>query len=159
MRSTRRELVRVVNAEDGSESWVEVKPAVAELLSRPEPKLRERLLRRDQSLERIADAKVRVWGGPGNSWEGPRLAFRLLLGTSDVWSGPESLWLWDDASGAWVCRFCSHLSELPASAYCVACDRSGLDRVVGKPSGADLAKRTDRGRVYAPTPGVKGGRD
>jgi hypothetical protein len=158
MHATRRILTRVVNADDDSVSWVEVEPEVARVLARPEPKLKERLLRKAESVEKIAEARARYWGGSANAWEGPRLGFAWLVGESPTWSGPESVWLWDSERAAWVCRFCSHLERLPAVAYCLGCDRSGRDRAIGEPTGADLGKRAaERGRVYAPPVGIKGG--
>ncbi len=139
---------------------IEVSPRVLKALTAREPKLKERLLHNPDSRESIAAAQEEIWGGPGNPWEGPRLGFDLFLGQSPTWSGAESLWLWDEALGEWVCRFCQHLKQLSAGTYCLGCDRSGKAKLIGHPTEADLAKRpVERGTKYdPPDDGLKGGR-
>lgn len=86
-------------------------------------------------------------------FEGPRLHYSLLLGESPTWSGPESLWLYF-LDGQRVCRFCFHLSKMPAYAYCLHCDRAGREMLIGP---APLAKRVKARHAYTPDPVLKGG--
>lgn len=66
-------------------------------------------------------------------WEGPRFDFSLLLGESPTWSGPDSLRVRKAGSTRKTCRFCGHYRKgLPSTAYCLGCDRSGMDLLIGK---------------------------
>lgn len=158
MHMTRRYLIRIENTADGLEEWVEVEPEVARVMAAAEPRLKERLLRKPKAIEGATEELARYWGAAGHLWEGPRFRFDWLMGESACWSGPESVWLWHSGLGLWVCRFCGHLVALPDIAYCIGCDRSGLDARIESPTKADLAKRVEGRKVYTPPDGLKGGR-
>lgn len=90
----------------------------------------------------------------GYPWEGPVFSFAYLLGESPIWSGPASLWLevpGPKGSVRYACRFCAHLAELPITAACLNCTRTGRDRVI--PKGAP---RTTRKKLPV-ADGLKGG--
>lgn len=86
-------------------------------------------------------------GLAGFNWEGPHMTFTRLVGESRVWNGPPGR-LPDGR-----CELCLD-AELEWHEACLgACNRTGRDELIGKPSRADLAKR----RTPAPRDGLKGG--
>lgn len=112
---------------DGERRWHDRHVAFTDASIRPEAIVKTRAVRASQG---------------GYPWEGPRFTFALLLGEGAVWSGPDSLVVWDAGRKRWVCRFCGHYRRgLPVTACCLGCDRSGRDLVIprGKPR-AELAK-------------------
>ena len=70
----------------------------------------------------------------GYPWEGPRLHFALLLGSDPTWPLP------DPVDG--LCPGCGG-GQVPAIAYCLACDRSGQDHRIDPPSRRDLERRRE----------------
>ena len=84
----------------------------------------------------------------GYPWEGPRFHFAILLGSGPTWPLP------DPVDG--LCPGCGG-GQVPAIAYCLACDRSGQDQKIDPPSRRDLERR--RGpvkKVPAPAQAVDG---
>lgn len=88
------------------------------------------------SADLVVDAR---WG----EWEGPRLHFHVLLGTSATWDGPESRWV--KVRGRWRCRGCGQFrGRLPASHYCLYCDRCGREHLIPSPTVRRRPRRDGR---------------
>jgi hypothetical protein len=141
---------------------VEVSEAVAEALSRPDPRPKEVAFTdllgrrrggdedRQERLGRFLSAALNSYylrgtrlAPAGNPWEGPRFQFTLLVGLSAIWRGPA----------AGPCPF--HGAALPPEGYCVACDASGRDALIPRPTAAELRARAEK----VPRPGgLAGGR-
>lgn len=88
-------------------------------------------------------ARARTPAKPLHDWEGPRFEFSLFLGDSEIWQGPEQ---------ADFCRG----RKLAKHEYCLACNRSGRDNVIPRPSAADLRLRRT---AYRPSSKLKGGKE
>lgn len=78
---------------------------------------------------------------PKTSWEGPRFEFLSFLGTRERWDGPRQ-------------ADCCHGRKLDRHEYCLMCDRSGLDRLIPKPTAADARRRKS---AYRDSRKLKGG--
>lgn len=114
--------------DEGNPTLVEVCADVADVIEATEPKLKERLLRKAESIEKFADK---------NPWSGPRFGFTRYIGESRTWYYPPKRF-----------EFC-HGVELGEDEYCLDCDRSGKDARIPKPT---------RRRPPAPkNDGLKGG--
>lgn len=111
-------------------------------------------------------------------FEGPKFGFSLLLGEGGIWHGPLGSIVGD---GIPTCRWCGRpvvvrtvsyllhdgtrftghtiraghqeVAPLAAHVYCLSCDRSGQDTVIGTAENKPEKVR----RVYAPAPGLRGG--
>lgn len=72
-----------------------------------------------------------------SQWAGPRASFGVLLGDSQRWDGPEA-----DRDSLGRCRACGRLpDQLPASHYCLRCDRSGLDAFIPDLTAVELRRK------------------
>jgi predicted Fe-S protein YdhL (DUF1289 family) len=118
-----------IEYDDGSVIWVEMRPETAEIIRRLDESAKRRETRRkarEKTFSEMGMDEGKIRGG--NPWEGPRLRFRWLVGESRTWDG--------EAVGSWIpglpqfCRIC-YGAELPAHAYCLGCDRTGRDEVIG----------------------------
>lgn len=137
-------LVRIVY-DDGTETEVEMTEGMAKALRRMDWAEQQRERRSKCREVTFTDAGISPAAGQaladhaqhkrtkartqGNPWEGPKVHFRLLLGYSAVWSGPESLRVSGDGGKTWTCRFCGHIKRLPGYACCLNpdCCRTGVD--------------------------------
>lgn len=127
-----------IEYDDGTEVWVEMRPEMADMLRRLDESAQRRETRRkarEKTFSEIGIDQGKI--GEGNAWEGPRLRFTWLVGESRTWDG--------EPVGPWVaglpefCRICFG-AELPGYAYCLGCDRTGRDDVIGKGSRREEAK-------------------
>lgn len=96
----------------------------------------------DDFAESAGKSHVSRRPDPKTSWEGPRFDFLSFLGTRERWDGPKQ-------------SDCCHGRKLDQHEYCLMCDRSGLDRLIPKPTEADARRRRS---AYRMSGGLKGGR-
>lgn len=133
--------VRSVRIESTDPAEVDRIAAAYRALERASDKAEQRWAARNTTFTDagVRDAVSKPVGGDvkgGYPWEGPRFEFPLLLGESPTWSGPDSLLLRKSGQKRKACRFCGHYPNgLPDTAYCLGCDRSGMDPLIekGKP--------------------------
>lgn len=87
---------------------------------------------------------------------GPFLRFRLILGEGRPWRSREWL-LWEEMEdGMFRCGGCGG-KELARYAYCLCCERSGMDAKIA-PATPDQLRRLGRIRAYRPgEEGLAGG--
>lgn len=137
---------------EGRAQLIEVTDAVARLLARAEPALRESLFDKPEALDQIACEASR---DEASLWDEPHWQFTWLLGESSIWSGAISLWesVWSERQQVyvWRCRFCKG-RKLPACAYCLNCDRSGRDREMQR-----IARPEPSARRSMKQDGLRGG--
>lgn len=67
-------------------------------------------------------------------FEGRRYSFDRLIGVNAIWTGPRPKTA--------KCPFCRG-ADLKLEEYCLRCDRSGRDAVIGKPSKLELSRMKD----------------
>jgi hypothetical protein len=138
-------LTRWVDSE-GRVHLDQLPPEIARLLAAPEPKLKERLLRHPEAIERVTD--------PDSAEDRP-FRFRHFLGESAIWPGPAGLVVplaLDDGRIAWECRFC-HGLRLSIDDYCLGCDRCGRELEIPSVSEAERPPQTS----YRPSGTLRGG--
>lgn len=148
-------VVAIALLEDSLQGTIacEVSDEIASVLTAPDPPLRE-VTFTDLSAGRGRDLAAEPWlsnelrlyyrgqlaRADISSWEGPRFSFPLLLGAGRVWDG--------EPVRGFSCRICRG-AELPPSAACLGCCRTGRDAEIPSPPREVLRRAAEAERERA----------